>query len=432
MARQVRTPDGIVHSFPDDATDDEIRLALSADAKVARPPASAKSSLASLATFLPAAGGTVGGIALGPAGAIVGGAAGEGYKQLAQHATELPGAIRDVSRNLLEQPLATLRGAMGGAQSGAQNAAVEGATQGAIELGGGLVGKYAVQPVARAVMRGYLKPSLAARSIKEAREIVQTALDEALPVTKGGEARAGRLINEINADINSTLAKVKGKIDLSQVADRVRAFAKLKYFKPGVSDADYQAALEVADAIDRHAALTLPSGAQVTKVNAPIGNEIKQAVRPPSRAYGAQGYAPETTTRKVAGSEMRQEIEHVAKAEGFTDVGAKNAREGRIIDAQEAIQRAAGREENKGLNPTAVPNLIAGMVGFGGGAYQKDPAAGLAEALAVRMALSPAVMTRAAILASRLAKNGYTAAGAARAAIAIVQSEGQQPENQPE
>lgn len=383
------------------------------------------SALAALRGFLPAIGGMAGGVAGGPIGAAVGGAAGEGYRQLADHATELPGAVADVARNLVTQPGATLRGLVGGAGSGAMAAGTEGAIQGAIEGGGQLAAKYVVQPAARALMRGYLKPSLAGANIAKAREIVQTALDEALPVTQGGEARAERLISELNRDINSQLAKVKGKVDLGQVADRVRRFAKAKYFKPGVDDADYRAALAVADSIDSHAALKLPNGAQVTRVNATAANDIKQAVRPPSRAFGQQSYVPETATRKVAGSVMREQIERTAAKEGVSDVAAMNAREGRLIDAQDAIKRAAGREENKGLNPTAVPNLIAGSVGLEE-SYRKDPAAGLAWTLATRAALSPAVATRAAIWAAKLARNGYSVSNAARMAVAAVRSQTQQ------
>jgi hypothetical protein len=395
----------------------------------ATPPPSAPvepSILDKLAAFFPSLGGTVGGLTGGPVGAAIGGTAGSGFQQLAQHATELPGAVSDVARNLFSQPAATLAGGVRGVAGGAVDAATEGALQGALEYGGGLVSKHVIAPVARGVMRGYLKPSLAGGNIQQAREIVQTALDEALPATKAGDVRADRLIADLNKQINSELQHVKGKIDLGAVAQKVRAFAKAKYYKPGVDNSDYRAALEVADQIDKHASLTLPGGAKVTKVNAPIGNDIKQAVRPNSRAYGSRGAEPEAAARKVAGSEMRQSIEDTAAAEGITDIGAKNAREGRIIEAQEAVRRAAGREENKGLNPTAVPNLIAGGLGMGEFARERDPASSIATALAVRAALSPAVMTRAAILATRLAKNGYAPATAARMAVEMARSESEQ------
>lgn len=387
------------------------------------------SAIQKLAALFPMIGGAAGGILGGPTGAALGGAAGGGYQQLAQHASELPGAAMDVARNLMAQPGATLSGLAGGAAGGAKDAAIEGGTQAALEYGGGLAMK-GLSKGANALMRGYLKPSLAEKSIKDARTIVQTALDEGLSVSKAGEERSGRLIKEINKQVNGILDKTNGKVDLKQVADRVRSFAKAKYFKPGVDDADYQAALEVADSIDSHASLTLPNGAQVTKVRASAANDIKQSVRPNSRAYGQQGAKPEAATRKVAGSEMRQAVEGVAKAEGFGDqVGTLNAREQRIIDAEEAVRKAAGREENKGLNPTAVPNLIAGALGAEE-SYRRDPVTGITMALATRAALSPAVATRAAIMASKIAKQvpGMVPANAARLAIAYVTGQSPSPE----
>lgn len=383
-----------------------------ADAQAPQPPASVLDALISL---LPAAGGAAGGI-VGGIGGTVGGM-GVGGVPGAIGGAALGGSAGEALRQLVER----FRGHAAPATPGeaAKQIGVQGAEQGGLEAAGGLVTKVAGK-AATAVMRGYLKPSLAQRSIKDAREIVQTALDEALPVGKAGEERAGRLIADLNKQVNSILANAKGKVDLTQVADKVRAFAKAKYFKPGVDASDYRAALDVADAIDNHASLSLPNGAKVTKVNASSANEIKQAVRPASRAYGAQGAAAETATRKVAGSEMRQAIERVSP-----EVGPLNAREGRLIDAQDAITRAAGREENR--NPLfGVPTLISGAVGAEE-SYRRDPVTGLTMALALRAGLTPQVATRAAILASRFARlPGMVPANAAR--IAIAYASGQQPE----
>lgn len=382
----------------------------------------------SLLSLLPAVGGAGGGIIGGIGGTVAG--MGVGGVPGAIGGATVGGATGEAVRQLIER--ARGRQTPATPTAAAADIGTQGAEQGALEAGGNLAARYVVQPVARAVMRGYIKPSLSAANIGDARQIVQTALDEALPVTKGGEARAQRLIDGINANVNATLANVQGKVDLHQVADRVRQFAMSTFNKPGVDPADLQAAMNVADLIDKHPSLGLPAGATPTRVDvtATQANDIKQAVRPPSRTFGQQGYGPEVTTRKVAGSEMRQSIENTAAQSGTTDVGAMNAREGRLIDAQDAIQRAAGREENKGLNPTAVPNLIAGAVGASDAAYQKDPASALAITLATRAALSPAVMTRAAILAYKLARNGYSVSNAARAAVALAQasSHAEQPQ----
>ena len=426
MPRKVRGPDGVVRIFPDDATDAEIAAALDA---IDRQPSlmAPKPTWGDMAVnALPSIGGTLGGLAGGTlgAGTVVGAVPG------AITGATAGGGVGEAIRQLVDrfmgvdQPTPLLQRA--------KDVAVEGAVQGGAEALGAGASKFIIQPAAKAVMRGYLKPSLAATEIRKAREIVDTALSEALPVTAGGERRAERLIADINKQVGGMLQGVKGKVDLQAVANKVRSFAQAKYFKPGVSDADYQAALEVADLIDQHASLKLPSGARITQVNAKGANEIKTAVRPNSRAYGQQGASAEAEARKAAGSDMRQAIEDVAAKEGKTEIGPLNERERKLIDAQGAILRAAGREENKGLNPTAVPNLLGGLVGSEEYARTRDPASSIAWAMATRAALSPAIATRIAIKASQLSKNGYAPAAAARMAMEFFSESEQKPQRNPQ
>jgi hypothetical protein len=417
MPRKVRGPDGIVRIVPDDATDEQIAEMLATIDKEGPSLMAPKQSMVDQLTgYLPAAGGTVGGIVGGTGGTVLG--MGVGGVPGAIGGATLGGGLGEALKQLIDRA----RGikAPGTMTEAAKDIGVEGGIQGAMEAGGAAASKYVIAPAAKAVMRGYLKPSLAGVKIGKAREIVQTALDEALPVTKGGEERAGRLITDLNKQINGILASNPKKVDLHQVAEKVRTFAKAKYFTPGVDDADYQAALAVADSIDKHASLGLPPGVNPTRVevSASEANKVKQNVRPNSRAFGQQGSAPEAATRKVAGAEMRKSIEGVAP-----EVGQLNAREGKLIDAQDAIKRAAGREENKGLNPTAVPNLISGAIAGEEYGRTRDPASSIAWALATRAALSPAIATRIAIKASQIAKNGYAPAAAARMAMEFFRSE---------
>jgi len=121
---------------------------------------------------------------------------------------------------------------------------------------------------------------------------------------------------------------------------------------------------------------------------------------------------------------VRLDIEAAAPA-----VGPLNAREGRLIDAAKAIDRAVGRESNK--SPLiGVNTLLAGALG--GEEYRRtgNPYEAAAKALAVRMALTPAVASRAAIVASRLGNMAGASQGVAaiaRAAVMAVSA----PESQP-
>jgi hypothetical protein len=407
-------------------------------------------AVANLAKLLPLGGAAIGGIAGGPGGAALGGAAGKGYESLLANAREIGPAISDITDNAISQWAPMLEAGLIGAGRGAGGAATEGALQGALEAGGGLVMR-GVGKGASAVMRGIVKPSLASNSVQDARQIVQTIIDEALPIG-GGEAKANRLIADLNKQVNAELDQTTGTVDLHAVANRVRSFAKAKYFKPGIDDADFKAAMGVADTLDQHASQAVQTTAPVTqKVTSPIvgpggetltrdvttevpattfqtdvpasvANVVKQDVRPPSRAFGAQGVSAETATRKAAGAELRQSIEDLVQSQGGGNVHALNERMGRLIDARDALQQAEGRIGNRDQLGGAA-NIISGAVGLTEG-YRRDPISGLTWALAVRAGLEPAVASRAVILAARFAKlPGMVPADAARLGIAFAQQQ---------
>ncbi len=368
----------------------------------------------------PAVGSTVGAMVGGVPGAAIGGAAGLGYEQIARHAKELPGAVVDVARNLVQQPRATLKGAAEGLAQGVSDVGTATGVGAALEAGGQFAMK-GLGNAAEAVYRGYLKPSLATKSIGKAQAIVKTALDEALPITSEGAAKAQRLISQINGQVKSILAKTPGTADLVDIADQVRIWAAKQFYRPGVASSDYEAALKVADSIDRHAALNLPPGAIPSRIEVPLAaaQEVKQGLQAGARAaYGTQSNAA-TTAYKVGASATRQAIE--AKA----PVGALNAQEGRLIDTARAIARAVEREKNQYVM-TGTKSMVAGLLG--GEEYSRtgDPFSAAAKALAVRAALTPQVASRLAIIASRIGKlPGIAPASAARLALAAISEQEQ-------
>lgn len=374
-----------------------------------------------LADILPMAGGAIGGFHGGPLGAAVGGAAGEGYRQLVEHASEIPGAVADVVRGLATHPIATLQGFNEGAGEGMTGAAKQAGIQGVMEAAGGaLMG--GVSRGARSVYRGYLKPSLSKVNIGKAREIVETAFRENLPVTEGALSEAGRRIGALKDRVDSMLANASGDIDLSAVASKVRRWARTMYDRPGRAPGELDDALKVADRIDQHPSLLSQaepwSPADVidaTRVSPSAANQVKRDLQQgvgPSQ-YGVQSRAGKTA-EKVAASETRQAIEQVAPG-----VGPLNARESKLLDLARSLQRAVAREANTskvyGVRSLWVP-------GFAGAEeYRRtgNPYQGAAMALATRMALSPVVMTRAALLAGQIADRvpGTAVADVARVAV---------------
>jgi hypothetical protein len=344
----------------------------------------------------PAIGGAIGGVMGGVPGAVAGGAAGSLVKAAIQRPDEA-----------MAHPLQT-----------AGYAAAAGVGQGALEGAGQMVPK-ALTAGAKAVYRSYLKPSLSMKLAPKAEQIVNTALNEALPITKSGATKAQQIITALNQQVQDVLDNSSGTVDLHDVADRLRMWATKTYYKPGVSTGDYESALAVADSIDKHAslgvkALFTPS----VDVSVSEANASKQALQKAARnAYGTQSSAT-TTAQKVGASEMRQAIEKQAP-----EVAGLNAREAKLIDAAKAIARAVGREGNQ-YKMHGTKAMVGALVGSEETARTGDPWGSAAKGLAVTLALQPGVATRAAIVASRLGKmSGIAPASAARLAIAAIKSE---------
>lgn len=372
----------------------------------------------------PMVGATVGALTGGVPGAALGGAAGTGYEELIRHAKEIPGAVVDVARNLVTQPRATLQGFKEGALEGAETAGLSAAANAALEFGGQKV-MGAIGSGANAIYRGYLKPSLAGHSINDAQAIVDTAIREGLPISNLGKEKAGQLIGELKGEVEQILKDrqniartTHGDIDLTDVANRVRTWARQNYYKAGRPPEDFEAAMRVADHIDAHPSVGVPKGG--TPPPQPVtlteANEVKRTLDASAgdRAFGVERSAA-TEAEKQGRRILRTELEARAPK-----IASLNARESKLIDAAEAIKRAIEREANQNAL-VGVKSVLA--VGAGGVEYGRtgDPWSAAAKALALRYALSPARATKVAILASRLGKiPGVAPASAARVAMAVL------------
>lgn len=380
----------------------------------------------------PMVGATVGSLAGGNTGAALGGAAGTGFQQLYDHAAELPGAVADVARNLVTQPKATLSGLVQGATSGAVDAGLSAGVNASMNATADAAMK-GVGATGRAIYRGYLKPSLRASKLSIASEVVDTAIREGIAVTRSGLKHANVLKGQLRAEVENVLKASPDSVDLHAIAERVRAFAKREYYRPGVPTTDFDAAMKVADTIDAHPSLGLPAD-HVGPVNVPASNanvvkqDIGNAVG--DNQFGMPGSKASTRTGKYAYAKTRQAIEAVAPS-----VAGPNARNSKLIDLASAIKRAVEREGNQyALHGTK--SLVSGVVGSEEYARTKNPYQAAAVALGTRLALTPEVMTRFAIVAARLGDQvpGIAPLAAARlAAQAFGYSEAQQqPEGVPQ
>jgi hypothetical protein len=285
---------------------------------------------------------------------------------------------------------------------------------------------------ARGLVRGFLKPSLASKNIREARTIVDTVIREGLPVSPTGAAynetgqltgKAGRLITALKAEATRLLAQhPAGRVDLKAVADGLRAWGRKTYYKPGVDLSDYEAVLRVADRIDAHPSLGIPPGIRPTAVRVPLpaAEDVKRGLQASARAsYGAPNAAATEAAEKQGAFLARTAIE--GQAGGATAPYALvNAREAKLIPAAKAVVQAVEREANQ-YKFHGWKNVTSGMLLGGGIAAGQNPEDSALMALAFRAGLSPALMSRVAIYADRIAKAlGVSAGVAGRLAVHLL------------
>lgn len=361
---------------------------------------------------LPAAGGTVGGV-VGGLGGTVGGFGVGGVPGAIGGAT-VGGMFGESAKQLINR----FRGADAPATMGqaAGDIALQGGVQGALEGAGQAVTAGLVKG-GQAVYRGYLKPSLSAKNLTKADQIVRTAIEEALPVTEGGKQQAGRLISELNAQVDRILAASPGEVDLHTAADRLRSWAQRVYNKPGRAPEDFAAAMKVADRIDNHPSWQpTPPSAPNDVVPVASANVVKRNLQEgASAAYGVKSGA-EKTAEKAGATITRRAIERVAP-----EVGPLNARESQLIDVARALERATGRDANT-QKLYGARAMVGGLVG--GEEYHRtgDPFSATAKAAAMAAGMHPAVATRVAILAAKLGAQmpGQVPAAVARAALQAV------------
>lgn len=385
-------------------------------AQVADPATPARTWTDTAVDALPMIGGTLGGVMGGIGGTAFG--VGVGGVPGAVGGAALGGGAGESARQLINR-------ARGKAAPGTPGAAAgDIATAGAIQGGAELLGQGVVKgasAVGRGLYRGYLKPSLAKASIGKADRIVETALQEGLPLTKGGVSKANRVAAELGAQVDDLLrqADAAGEtVDLRTVANKVRTFADARYFQPGRPSADYDAAMKIADSLDLHPSL---NGQTVVPVS--VANKVKRGIWQSlgENSFGVERDATKTA-QKVAGRQLRVAVERGADAAGLGAVGPLNARQGALLEAARALTRAVGREANKNQVTGWTPLIAGGLVGGTEFARTGDLYTAAVKAIATRTALDPAVMSRAALVAYRLGQtSGAAPALVARLAIQAAQ-----------
>lgn len=359
--RRIQTPDGAIHEFPADATDAEISAALNpstpAQGGWSGALAAGKQFIENAPELtvgravlnnLPAVGATIGaavaspGMVTTPAGAALGGAAGEAAQQLLDRARGKP------------VPSTSLEAAKDIGLSGAGQGALQALTEGA-----SLYGPPLVKAAAGRVMQSALKPSSAIKSVlKDVRagvpvpKVVQTLLDEGVNVSRGGIAKLNDIIGGLNEEVQTAVKGLTGTTEKTTVAAHMAPTA-YQLAKQGAPTEDLKAFGSVVEDFLNH---PMYQGAMT--------NSEMQAMKQATYRgidYSKMGNAA-VEARKALGHGLKEEIEQNAAAQGAVDIRALNAREGKAIEAMDAVVKRVAQSGNN--NPMGLAALAHGKTAF--------------------------------------------------------------------
>lgn len=411
-------------------SDDDIRATLKAfDAQQAPAPPAApggstfgdkvKTAASMIGSALPAAGGIAGGIIGGVPGAAIGGAAGGGYKQLAQHASEIPGAVADVARNLIAHPVETAQGFVGGTNTGGIDTGTEAVSQAggqaagnALVKGAGVMSKWLMN---RATTR------VSAKLMQDFPELSDTLIDNALTVSKGGYGKAYSMLMTAKGKANAALkvADTAGaKIPIEVTGDLAESFKTAlleKAVKSGsIGKGEVGDALTIASKrLDPQTQALFQRIEQAAEKVGTIdltpsqADLLKTQLQKESRALYAQRGAPngpkamgmDATERGEFATRLNEAIDSLAS--GYK---AANAEAKPLIGAVRGIKQAI--RPNGNLMQAMVRPAIGAATGGAIGGQQGGTPGSVVGAIAGAAMTSPAGMSREAILLAHPAMQG--------------------------
>ncbi len=317
------------------------------------PGSSVKKWVSKAVDWLPTAGGAVGGLMGGAMGAPAGGIG------------AIPGAVAG----------ATLGGAAGASVAGMahhmlgdkpdptnseamRDVAGQMALQGGSELAGaGLVkGASAAAPwlMTKAVKPAYKTAEKAIKNVEVPR-VVQTLLDEGINVTSGGIGKINTLMASTNKQLKNIIATSTAEASPAEVVNEVRPVMR-KAMAQSAPSADKAAVRGVID--DFVASHGRDAAGVIKKIPVQRLQELKQGTYQSigSRNFGeTKGFALEAEKALARGEKKAIERAH-------PEVGPLNAREGRLIEAKDAVAKVVGQVGNRDMgglaplssNPTGI------------------------------------------------------------------------------
>jgi hypothetical protein len=392
QGRRVRGPDGIIHNFPADATNEEISTALSAPPPTARGAAKTRSWTDMAVDVLPAAGGALGGIVGGIGGTVAG--LGVGGVPGAVGGAALGGAAGEAAKQLVNR----IRGA--GAPPTPLAAATDIGKEAAMQGGGELAGHGLMKGAgmaAHGLMDFAIRP--APTVAEEFGDIAATALRERLPVgsvlpgmSKGSEQ--ARAVMRESAQNTRGLLTEAGQAGTSfrpqDVARGPVTGLVGNIAKQPLSDSELNHVSRLfAEYVNTQGARMSPDALKDMKQAA------QRIAKPIFRAINSGNAVPAGESLKA---QFNKAIADGAKdaLETIPGIAESEARTQSLIGATKAIRRAEVRRLPL-VAEVAAP-AVGGAVAAASGQDAKTRAGeGIGGALLTRMLLSPRSTSRAAL-----------------------------------
>lgn len=265
-----------------------------------------------------------------------------------------------------------------------------------------------------------LKPSPSLPAATRA-QIVDTALKNEVPVSKGGLEKLQDKVDTLNQAIKDEIAKEPNRpIDPNSVATRADA-AKARFATQVNAQPDLNAIEASRQQFLNEQGQQPAVPAQPTGVLGPNGQPIMSPAQPPTPAppmnaadaqamkqgtyrvlkgkFGEQGSASVEAQKSLARG-LKEEI-----ATAFPEIGRLNADESRLLELQPLLERAVNRISNHQAVGIGTPAAGAAIQAAGGGGV-------LSSAAMVMKAVldNPGVKSRLAIAVSKGAKIPYATA----------------------
>lgn len=265
---------------------------------------------------------------------------GKSVSNLYDMAKQVPGAVHDI--NASPDPLGTYaKVAQETAGQGAGQALTALATEGAARL----IPKVA-EPVAARIYQSALKPSVALGPERIGR-IVGTALDEGIRVSPGGLEKLGSNIDDVNAEIGDVINRNPGRV-ISKGSVLQRLNPVVSRFSEQVNPSSDLNAISESG---REFADTAPSdipGPEAQRMKIGTYRSIG------GKNYGELGSAA-TESQKALARGLKEEL-----ASQYPELNELNARDSRLLDLEDALERAVARSGNRALMGVGAPAVGVG------------------------------------------------------------------------